>query len=62
MSDIIKSFPGYEFIEFGEDKKPHNMYRGTDLGFGGYIVSNPGISLSAYALSPPRRDPDRSVL
>ena len=43
MSDIINSFPGYEFIEFGEDKQPHNMYRGTDIGFGGYIVSFPGI-------------------
>ena len=40
---IIGSFPGYEFIEFGEDGKPHNMYRGTDIGFGGYIMSNPGM-------------------
>lgn len=43
MSDIINSFPGYQFIEFGEDGKSHNMYRGTDIGFGGYIVSFPGI-------------------
>ena len=43
MNKIINSFPGYEFIEFGEDKQPHNMYRGTDIGFGGYILSNPGI-------------------
>lgn len=43
MSEIINSFPGYEYIQFGEDNKPHNMYRGTDLGFGGYIISNPGI-------------------
>lgn len=43
MSKIINSFPGYEFIEFGEDGQRHNMYRGTDLGFGGYIVSFPGI-------------------
>lgn len=43
MSEIINSFPGYQFIPFGEDRKPHNMYRGTDLGFGGYIISNPGI-------------------
>lgn len=39
----INAFPGYEFIPYGEDKKPHNMYRGTDIGFGGYIISNPGI-------------------
>lgn len=38
----INAFPGYEFI-FGDDNKPHNMYRGTDIGFGGYIISNPGM-------------------
>ena len=43
MNKIINAFPGYEFLEFGEDKQPHNMYRGTDIGFGGYILSNPGI-------------------
>ena len=43
MSKVINAFPGYEFIRFGEDGKRHNMYRGTDLGFGGYIISNPGI-------------------
>lgn len=43
MSEIINAFPGYQYIQFGEDNKPHNMYRGTDLGFGGYIISNPGI-------------------
>lgn len=42
-SKAINSFPGYEFIRFGEDNKPHNVYRGTDIGFGGYIISNPGI-------------------
>lgn len=31
------AFPGYEFVD------GKNMYRGTDLGKGGYIVSNPGI-------------------
>ena len=41
--DIINSFPGYEFIEFGEDRKPHNMYRGEDVGFGGYVYAEPGM-------------------
>lgn len=36
-SDIINSFPGYEF------KDGKNIYRGTDIGKGGYIISNPGI-------------------
>ena len=39
----INRFPGYEFVQFGEDGKSHNIYRGTDMGFGGYIVSFPGI-------------------
>lgn len=43
MQDTINNFPGYQFIEFGEDGRPHNMYRGTDIGFGGYIISFPGI-------------------
>ena len=39
---LINSFPGYEFV-WGEDKKPHNMYRGTDVGFGGYVFAKPGM-------------------
>lgn len=42
QTSVINSFPGYEFVWL-DDKKPHNMYRGTDIGFGGYILSNPGI-------------------
>lgn len=34
---IVNSFPGYEF------KDGKNMYRDTDIGFGGYIISHPGI-------------------
>lgn len=41
-STIINSFPGYEFIK-GDDNKMHNMYRGTDMGFGGYIYAEPGM-------------------
>lgn len=40
---IINSFPGYEWVYDEKTKKYHNMYRGTDIGFGGYIISNPGI-------------------
>ena len=42
-SSVTNAFPGYEFVKFGEDNRSHNMYRGTDIGFGGYIVSFPGI-------------------
>ena len=41
--DIINSFPGYEYVRFGEDKQPHNMYRGEDVGFGGYVYAQPGM-------------------
>lgn len=33
----LNEFPGYEF------KNGSNLYRGTDIGKGGYIISNPGI-------------------
>lgn len=43
MSEIINCFPGYEFIRYGEDGKKHNMYRGVDLGLGGYVYSEKGM-------------------
>lgn len=42
-TDLSTEFPGYEYVERGEDGKPHNMYRGVDLGFGGYVYAEPGI-------------------
>ena len=48
-TDLSEEFPGYSY-EFGEDNKPHNMYRGVDLGFGGYIYSEPGIYVGGTAL------------
>ena len=41
--EVINSFPGYEFVQFGEDGKSHNMYRGEDVGFGGYVYAEPGM-------------------
>lgn len=40
---ILNSFPGYEFVQCGDDGKPHNMYRGTDVGMGGYVYFEPGM-------------------
>ena len=37
MSDFINRFPGYEF------KDGENMYRGVDLGKGGYVYAEPGM-------------------
>ena len=42
MDKPINCFPGYEFVQ-DESGKWHNMYMGTDLGFGGYVYSEPGI-------------------
>lgn len=36
-TDIINAFPGYEF------KDGKNIYRGTDVGKGGYVYSEPGM-------------------
>lgn len=37
MAGTINAFPGYTF-DAGK-----NMYRDTEIGFGGYIISNPGM-------------------
>lgn len=36
-TDLSETFPGYEFTD------GKNMYRGTDLGFGGYVYAEPGM-------------------
>lgn len=43
MLEIINSFPGYTFVKFGDDGRPHNLYRGEDVGFGGYVYAEPGM-------------------
>lgn len=40
---VINAFPGYEFVYDPDDKKWHNMYRGTDVGFGGYVYADVGM-------------------
>lgn len=39
------SFPGYEYIPANksEDNHAHNMYKGFDVGFGGFVWANPGM-------------------
>ncbi|GHU53703.1 hypothetical protein AGMMS49975_12510 [Clostridia bacterium] len=46
---IINSFLGYEFV-IDENNKPHNMYRGVDIGFGGYIYAKPGMYTNVAVL------------
>lgn len=36
-------FPGYEYKYFDDDNKYHNIYRGEDVGKGGFVYSEPGI-------------------
>lgn len=46
MNDIINCFPGYEYVVETDENgvsRAHNMYRGTDVGFGGYVYSEPGM-------------------
>lgn len=42
--DIITAFPGYEF------KDGKNLYRGTDLGKGGYVYAEPGMYVNVALL------------
>ena len=43
-NDIVTAFPGYEF------KDGKNMYRGDDLGKGGYVYAEPGIHYNVALL------------
>ena len=44
IQNTINSFPGYEF------KDGKNLYRDTDMGKGGYIISKPGIYINVALL------------
>ena len=45
--DLSREFPGYEFVKTWNNKTKRydkaNMYRGINVGFGGYVYSEPGI-------------------
>lgn len=43
MEKPINCFPGYEYVWSDKDKSYHNMFRGVDLGKGGWVYSEPGI-------------------
>lgn len=43
MNEVINAFPGYECVYDEKDKKFHNIYRGTDVGMGGYVYAEPNI-------------------
>ena len=43
METKQKCFPGYEWVYDESDKTFHNIYRGTDVGKGGYVYGEPGM-------------------
>lgn len=43
-TDLSETFPGYEF------KDGHNMYRGVDVSFGGYVYAEPGMYVDVALL------------
>lgn len=47
QKQLLKEFPGYEFVKTYDEKTKRyirqNIYRDTDLGFGGYVYSQPGM-------------------
>ena len=47
--DLSEEFPGYEYKKL-DDGKWHNMYRGVDLGYGGYVYAEPGMYCGDTAL------------
>lgn len=58
---ICNSFPGYECVWNPEDKKYHNIYRGDDIGKGGWIYSEEGIWTDVALLDIQSMHPNSAV-
>lgn len=43
MNKVINAFPGYEFVYDDANKQFRNIYRGTELGYGGYVYAEQGM-------------------
>ena len=41
-TDLSEMFPGYTFDEFAGKGKPKSLYKGIEVGEGGYVYSEPG--------------------
>ena len=59
-TDLSEEFPGYEFKQL-EDNKFHNIYRGTDLGFGGYVYAEPGMYKNIALLDVASMHPNSAI-
>lgn len=53
--DVINSFPGYEFVD------GKNMYRGDDLGKGGYVYAEPGMYWNVALLDVASMHPNSAI-
>ena len=63
LSDVINSFPGYEYIPGPEHNgRGRNMYRGVDLGFGGYVYAEQGMYRNVALLDAASLHPASIVL
>lgn len=56
----LNAFPGYEWVK-GEDGRMHNMFRGTDLGLGGYVYAEPGMYWNVALLDVASMHPHSAV-
>ena len=54
-TDIITAFPGYEFVD------GKNMYRGDDLGKGGYVYAEPGMYTNVALLDIASMHPNSAI-
>lgn len=52
---VINSFPGYEFVD------GKNMYRGDDLGKGGYVYAEPGMYTNVALLDVASMHPNSAI-
>ena len=58
---VINAFPGYEFVYSKGDNQYHNMYRGVDLGFGGYVYAEPGMYSNVALLDVASMHPNSAI-
>ena len=59
-TNIINAFPGYEWVK-GDDGQMHNMFRGTDLGKGGYVYAEPSMYTNVALLDVASLHPHSAV-
>ena len=61
MTNIINSFPGYEYRLNRDTMKYENYFRGLDMGKGGYVYGRPGIYTNVALLDIQSMHPNSAV-